>query len=384
MVIKRICYFGDSSSIHMVRWANVLLRNGWHVHVVSDRQPCEGYDEGVMHHRIHTPTSHNVRLPFVTRLWMTLNLIRTVRRIDPAVMHAHSIPGYGDYMGILSKILPDVPIVVTAWGFSHMESELSRPMRYFLSRMALRSAVAVTTSAPRMADKLSEAYGLDKTKIATFSWGVDLETFRHLSRQESEPLRIREEIPADADVILSPRTMHPHYRIEMIVKAASCVLRKNPNTIFILLAGYGSDTYSQEIHNLVNSSGIEKNVRIVKRLLSPKEMAEYFSVADFIIQIPKTDQLSATLLEAMACGAIPILSDLEVYRNRLRPGTNVLYTETENPSSLAATITKAIGMPQEERDVITARNREMIESDENFQENAQNMIRIYEDLTRGD
>ena len=27
MVPKRLCYFGDSSSIHLVRWANVLLRS---------------------------------------------------------------------------------------------------------------------------------------------------------------------------------------------------------------------------------------------------------------------------------------------------------------------------------------------------------------------
>lgn len=384
MVPKRLCYFGDSASIHLVRWANVSLRNGWDVHVVSDRQPCEGYEKGVMHHRIHTPTSYGVVLPVVTRFWMTLNLIRTVKRIDPTIIHAHSIPGYGDYMGPVSKMLPDIPIVVTAWGFSHMESELSRPVRYFLSRMALRSADAVTTSAPRMADRLSEVYGLDKMKISTFSWGVDLETFRHMTKQEAEPLRLRDGIPSDADLILSSRTMHPHYRIGMIVKAASHVLRKNPNTIFVLLAGYGSDTYLQEIHSLVTSSGIDRNVRIVKRLLSPKEMAEYFNLADFVIQIPKTDQLSATLLEAMACGAIPVLSGLEVYRNRLQGGTNVLYTETENPSDIADTIRKAISMSREERDVIIARNREMIESDENFQENAQNMIGIYEDLIHGD
>ncbi|TET78496.1 hypothetical protein E3J38_08485, partial [candidate division TA06 bacterium] len=164
MVPKRLCYFGDSASIHLVRWANFSLRNGWEVHLVSDRQPCKGYADGVMHHRIRTPTSYSIPLPFITRFWVTMKLISTVRKIEPTIIHAHSIPGYGDYMGILSKILPDVPIVVTAWGFSHMESELSRPMRYFLSRMALRSADAVTASAPSMSHKLSEAYGLDKTK----------------------------------------------------------------------------------------------------------------------------------------------------------------------------------------------------------------------------
>lgn len=383
MVPKRICYFGDSSSIHLVRWANVLLRNGWDVHVVSDRQPCEGYDKAVVHHRIRTPISYGVRLPVVTRFWMTLNLIRTMKRIDPTIIHAHSIPGYGDYMGLVSKMLPDIPIVVTAWGFSHMEKERAKPLRYLLSKMAVVQARTVTASVPEMAERISQVYGVSKDKLVSFTWGIDLETFRLMAKERSESVRSREGIPSQGEVILSPRTMHPHYRIDTIVRAAGQVISENPNAFFVLLAGYGTDAHLKRTRDLVRSVGIEENVRIVARLLSPMEMAEYFNMADFIVQIPPTDQLSATLLEAMACGAIPILSDLDVYRERFVANTNVLYTETENSSGLANTILKAVGMSKSERDAIVVRNRKMIEEEEDFQVNALKMIRIYENLTSG-
>jgi glycosyltransferase involved in cell wall biosynthesis len=367
----------------MVRWANFSSRNGWEVHLVSDRQPCEGYDDRVIHHRIHTPASYGVSLPLVTRLWVTMKLIITVKAIEPSIIHAHSIPGYGDYMGLVSRMLPDIRIAVTAWGYSHLEKERSMPLRLLLSKMAVGSADVVTTSVPEMMDLLSQAYGVPRDKLMSFTWGVDLETFRVTADEESRAIRSRLGIPSGAEVMLSPRTMHPHYRIGQIACAASEVIRKNPRVVLILLAGYGSEAYVNEISELVHTLGITENVRIVPKLLAPGEMAEHFNLADFIVQIPSTDQLSATLLEAMACGAIPILSDLDVYRDRFEESTNVLYTETENSSSLANAMQKAVDMPKSKRDAIVMRNRKMIEDEEDFQVNGLKMMRIYENMISG-
>lgn len=346
--------------------------------MVSDREPCEGYDKAIRHHRIRTPTSRGVTIPLVTRLWVTARLIDTIKRINPTIIHAHSIPGYGDYMGLVSKMLPRIPVVVTAWGFSHIENERARPFRRLLSKMAVSQARIVTTSVPEMAKRISQAYGTSEDKVTSFTWGIDLETFRLMTEEESETIKSREGIPAQAEVILSPRTMHPHYRIGVIVRAAAQVIREDPKAILVLLAGYGYERYVRQIEDLTRSLEIEENVRLIKRLLSPNEMAEHFNMADFIVQIPPTDQLSATLLEAMACGAIPILSSLNTYQERFKADTNALYAETENSRGLADTIIRGLRMSESERDAIVRRNRKMIENEEDFRVNALKMLRIYE------
>jgi len=383
-VTRRVCYFGDSASIHMVRWANFSVENGWELHFVSDRQHCEGYNEGVIHHRIRSSVPEGLRIPWIRRLSTLAHLFRVIKTINPIIIHAHSIPGYGDYMGPISKLLPDIPIMITAWGFSHIEMEKGRPLRYRLSKMAVNSADVVTTSVPEMRELLVKEYGLNRGKLVTFTWGVDLETFRPMSQEERGILRAREGIPSDSEVVLSPRTMHSHYRIDTIVRSASQVVREHPNTVFILLVGYGTGSYAEKIKSLVHSLGIEDHIRMVSRLLTAQEMAEFYNIADFIVQIPLKDQLSATLLEAMACGAIPVLSGIDVYRERFTESTNVLYTETENPNGLAKTVLKAVDLSRSERNEIMERNREMIGREEDFQVNAQNMIRIYNRLIRDD
>jgi glycosyltransferase involved in cell wall biosynthesis len=134
------------------------------------------------------------------------------------------------------------------------------------------------------------------------------------------------------------------------------VLKRRPDTLFIAVGMKDNPIAERWIERL--------NVRTSVRLLgdqSRNQMAELFKIACISLSITEHDGLPNTLLESLACGAFPVVGDIESLREWIEHGVNGFLVPPGDPDAVAAAILRAID-DSELRRSAAAQNRAMIEA----------------------
>jgi len=302
----KICYVGMGSSIHVQRWVNHLVADGWDIDLITfePAKPKE-IDPRVRQHVVRPGG-----IPGLGFVKAFLGVRKALKKIKPDVIHAHSIPAYGIYAGLYSRFGGKEPIVLSPWGFHHIKK--NKGIKRWLDRLALEKAVAIAVTSPDLKEELVKNFGTDTTKFRVFSWGIDLSIFKINYVDEMKVLRHELNIAENNRVILSSRNMSPYYRIHNIIKSLPLILESHPDVILILLKGFGSDEYEKEMKVLVKESGIENNVRFVSKVISLREMAIYMNLSKIMVSMIITDQLPAVLMESLASGTFPIIPSINL------------------------------------------------------------------------
>lgn len=375
----RICYIADAGSIHTQRWLNYFAQKGHEVHLISPMSG-EGYAEGIQLHLLVRlmPRIWPVTRYFSGLLWLAQTR-RLVRTIKPDVLHAHSIAVNG-YLAACSGFHP---LVSSAWG----SDVLSDPKNSKISRLAvefaLRKADFVLTTSQYLKGYLSAQFNLPETKVKALPWGVDLKIFIKGYETEVQELKVSMETGDSDFVVLSPRHLREHYRIENIVRAIPYITAKHPGVIVIILRGAAEDSqFESRVDKLIRQLGIWQKVRLIRRHLSSQEMAVLYNTCDAFISIPKSDQFASSIQEGMACGAIPIVGNLEVYRQYLTDGKNALFVDPDAPEDIAEKAIYCIEHPKLKQRFYDI-NRKIIEENEDWARNAVKVEQLYQNLLEG-
>ena len=208
---------------------------------------------------------------------------------------------------IIREFQPDViqgkkPLVLTTWG----SDVLTLPKRSILHRCmvkyVLNSAIEITADAQFMADAINELVGPMPVVIANF--GVEIAT-------------VENTLPRDK-VIYSNRMHEPLYRIEQIILQSAPFLLANPAwKLRIAASGSQTERLKQISEQLLPESSVE-----FIGFQSAHENRENYLRSTVYVSIPNTDGTSISLLEAMAYGCLPVVSDLPANREWIENGVN--------------------------------------------------------------
>jgi glycosyltransferase involved in cell wall biosynthesis len=306
------------------------------------------------------------------------NLREKLAELKPDVLHAHDVYLYG-YMGALCSFHP---LVLSAWG----SDVLAKPKESLEARnrvaFALRQADVVATTADFLGGYLSREFGIASDRIERIRWGIDLNVFRRGYEDQVSQLRASLGLDDQDPVILSNRNLTPHYAIEAVIDAVPLVLNRCPQAQFVFLRGGGSEEYEREIRSRAARWDVMGNVRFVSRLLNPEEMAVHTNMARATVSLARTDQFGASIMESMACGAIPIVSALDVYKQYLQDGDNAFFVDRDDPADVAGKIIYCIDH-SELQPLFHQKNRAIIAENEDWGRNAQEMVRLYRRLGPG-
>jgi len=375
----RICFLAGSGSIHTRRWVSWFAQKGHDVHIVFPESIFSPYSikvDGASLHPFRTmpiisPTSHLLLQPLDH--WRVRHIIR---RIKPDILHAHYLINYG-FRAACSGFHP---LVLTAWGSDVLIAPKKSKISRWEVNFALRRADLVTTTSEYLKDVLIREFGVTHGKVMALPWGNDLRTFHKGYESEVKQLKVGLGISDSCFIILSPRNLKEHYRIEHIVRIMPHIVARYPDVVLILCGGPSKDDkYASKINNLAIELRIAQNVKFMDHMLKPEEMAILYNASDVLISIPKSDQFSACIMEGMVCGAIPIVGDLEVYRQYLKDGENALFVDPENPEDIAKKIIYCIEHPELKERVYKI-NRGIIEDKEDWAKNAPKMEELYINL----
>ena len=113
--------------------------------------------------------------------------------------------------------------------------------------------------------------------------------------------------------------------------------------------------------------------------ITPAAMADWLGRAEFVVSASRSDSTSQSLLEAMAGGAVPIVSDIEGNRAWVRDGEGARMFAPGDDRGLARALREAWRDPAwAER--ARRLNRERVERDGDAARNMQRIERLFDSL----
>lgn len=279
-------FLGNPASPHLDTWRALYARRGraiaalYTIHAPRDQFPIE-----------HRVVAVGKALSYVALgLWLR----RRARR--GGAVHAHGASGYG-----LAALLSGRPYVVTIYG-----SELlaTRGRLYAaMMRCVLRHAAIVTVTSHAARKRLREIDPALCGKVLCFHTGVDPTRLagvaaEHAQGKSSGPVRA-----------MCIRSCGPQYRSREIILAVRSVAGEAPPFSLAVPLGNGDPAYFARLRAEFDEPWLE----FIDEALPHEAFLASIRDAEICINFPRSDQTSATLIEAVWFDRPVLTANLEAY-----------------------------------------------------------------------
>ncbi len=315
----RIAFLGDGSLNHVRRWAGYFHERG-HETLLLSFESVDGC--AVPARRLKS------RLP--TKLLGYLSALGAIRkelaRFRPEIVNALYVGGYG-FVAARSGFRP---LVVTSLGSDLLVDYPSSLVHRLQIRSVLRQADLVLTDADELS-RVAIAAGASPAKILKTYMGIDERVF---FPRKSAPDRTR---PGGGMRVVSTRNLHPIYNVELLVDAAP-IVRRRIDAHFVVC---GDGPERARLEEKVKRFSLE-GCFVFKGRLDPEGIARELRAADVYASTSKSDSTSVSLIEAMACGAVPVVTDLPANREWIRDGENGRIVRNGDAASLAGAVIETL------------------------------------------
>lgn len=336
-----ILVIGNSESVHTVRFAAGFAERGHKIHVLSTREyfgDYVKYPEEVKHVRFLRWVTKFFQFIFGKKLrnfnpgtslfyhpsnflillrhiYLVLFVNRVVKDVDFDAIFALNLSVGGL---LASRITRKVPKVCATLGCDVRTYRFPEPA-YFVNhpsiiRYVLKRLNAVITGDKEAFEPVFEKKGfIELSKFEYFGhFGIEIARF---SPEFKDPRLRRELFDVDEDNILAicHRPPRPDLDFENILISVDKVISKHANFVFVIISGAANTEYLKEI---VRELKIEDNIRFIGNVPYEK-LNLYIAQGDIFIDpvnLKKTPTfahqgVSGSILEAMSCGLIPVVSN---------------------------------------------------------------------------
>jgi L-malate glycosyltransferase len=306
----RYVLIGDGESPHLLKWARALAAQP-HIElwVVSSRGFVAGFHAVVpMARCLALATKGQAAGGNVGVLWALPRLAKWLKQVDAAWLHAHYLTSHGTLAWLAQRVFGvRGRLVGSAWGSDILVTPRKSALLRGLTSRLLRACVLTTSDSQVMAQRMRE---LGAREVMVFPFG--LETMPAATPSESmDPHAAK-----DDGLFFSNRALEPLYAPQRVLAFFAKVA---PPDARLVVANEGSllaDLQAQAV-----ALGITSRVSFVGRL-DASTQAQWYAQARWYISLPSSDSVAVSVLEAMAHGCVPILSDLPANRELVRDGDN--------------------------------------------------------------
>jgi glycosyltransferase involved in cell wall biosynthesis len=306
----RIALLANAEAIHTRRWAGILGARGHDVRVFSlERPPAD--DASMVTVLPSLPLPRALRYPLARGAFA-----RALDAFAPDLIEAHFVPNYG----FLAALIGHRPFAVQCWGSDLLVSAAKSALHARRARFALTRADVVIADA-RVLGEAALSYGAPLERLLVVPWGADLARF---------PLA---PLPS-APHVVSVRQLEPLYDVATLIEALPLVLAAVP-LLTVTIAGDGPERAALEARTA--ALGLSSCVRFVGRVPHDR-LPVLLGEAAAYVSTSRSDSTSISLLEAMASGATPVVSDIPGNREWLTPESGKFFPVGDARSLSAALI----------------------------------------------
>lgn len=308
----RLVLIGDAQSPHLLKWARALAAApGLELWAISSRGFMPAFDAVVPLARRLALDTQPVHVGGNGRLLMNLpRVARWLSRVDADWLHPHYLTSHGT-LAWLAKRLSGLRagIVGSAWGSDILVTPQRSFLHAWLARRILRNCTLATSDSAYMAERMR---ALGAPEVMTFAFGLEA--------LPTEP--VAKKTPW---LFFANRGLEPIYRPDRVLALFAEIAARQP-TAQLVIANSGS--LAAALPDAARALGLSvgalangQQLEFVGRLDATAQ-AGWYDRAQWYLSLPQSDSVSVSLLEAMAHGCIPLVSDLPANRELVRDHDN--------------------------------------------------------------
>lgn len=336
----RICYVSHSNSHFTAPYVEYFSRCGYDVHLIS----CAPQDlpGAVNHHPVGG--DFDPRKANLSYFWIQRKVRRLIHQIKPDLVHAH----YVTSNGLMAAMSGFHPLIVSARG-SDVIQAMKHPLKRRLIQYVMNRADLVNAVSRELEERII-SLGIPAERIVRLCQGIDADRF-NCDRSSRRPGPIR---------LICTRQLRPIYQPRRIVRALIQLAREGVDFEFSFGAD-GSET--AELKQMVRDAGLDAQVRFLLGY-DNAHLPAMLADADVYVSASLWDGTSPALLEAMASGTFPVVSDITSNREWLTGKGDSLLFDPDRDDVLLECLRTAICDEGLRRDaVLTVRRRVLADGD---------------------
>ena len=354
----RICFISLGTFTHIGPYIDYFRQAGHNVSFVS---MSPGPERGVPTYNVglggkYSESEGKWKYPI-----SMLRARRLIKRLKPDIVHAH----YVTSCGLAALICGFHPTVVTAHGSDLTVGMRSRIWRPLLKRIFEFSDCVNTVSTDLQ--NMVRSLGIGSEKIETLTLGIDTNKFSLVKRPQIDKSR--------ALKLVCTRRLESVFDHHTIIDALA-LLREKGFRFEMTFIGDGS--LLGELKQRVKEVGLDDSVNFAGRV-DNDNLTDFLARHDVYLSASLWDGASLSLLEAMATGLFPVVSDINANSAWLKHNVDGLLHKVNAPDDLAKCILQLSGHPELAARAVR-RNRERVVESADRATNMKRLEEIYEDL----
>ncbi|MDD5148091.1 MAG: glycosyltransferase family 4 protein [Candidatus ainarchaeum sp.] len=238
------------------------------------------------------------------------------------VLHVHGVNFFSDFLAVTSFLHRKPMILSTHGGIFHTNKKSLFKKAYFFgwNRLALKAFKKIVCVSKNDFELFSKM--VKKEKLALIENGIDFEKFsgKNGKRRNS---------------FVFVGRLSRNKRIDNLIGCFAVLGKKQDFELHIV--GPDFDNLVESMKKKAEEAGIGKNV-FFHGEVPEKRLVELMQSAEFFVSASEYEGFGLTALEAMAAGCIPVLNNIDSFRNFVKNAENGFIAEFEKNNEAAERI----------------------------------------------
>lgn len=343
-----LCFLADGGHVNCVNWINHLSTGSRHRVSLISFEPVSQDIHNVRVHEIRSPP-HLRKLKYI---WGLPRMRKILRNLRPDLVIGYRVSSYG----FLAAAAGHRPLIVVAQG-SNIDNPEHSILKDLLIKYAISHADMCHAWGQHMASRFM-ALGADSSKVFVMPRGVDTDRFA-LAPFHDRPFSM-----------VMTRGLKAGYHLEVPFYALASLRESGYHLNFHVL---GDGPIRNTLEQLAKTLCIDRQV-FFHGAIPNRDLPEILSRSQAYVSPVPSDGVSASLLEAMACGLIPMVVSNPANRQWIQDGVNGFLFRDRDPHALAS-ILRCLVDGKVDVETIRRHNREIVCQQADWK---RNMARIEE------
>lgn len=283
-----------------------------------------------------------------------------VDRIEPLFVLGQQIDRYG----LATASCRNYPRILMPFGQDIYKTQ-QRTWRWLILMYALKHVELVLPASMAASDYLdSILHAPNKPVIKPISWGVDLKAFCRASEQDRVRICRQYQIDPASLIMLNVRRFVPDWGSKDVLKVFLELAQKKKDLHFVLIGNIRKGDTIVDAISLINARSLQGRFTIFEEFVPLDVLSDLMSISDYFtsFMIDK-DMRSLSILQATACGSLPILNTQDEYLRMQAMGFEALFVD---PKNTIETVNSILALIDDDttQEYMRAKNREYMSKHE--------------------
>ncbi|MBW1962721.1 MAG: glycosyltransferase [Deltaproteobacteria bacterium] len=364
----KIAHIGWLISSHLRRRAEALARRGLDTLVITDQIP-NNYDG----------RSKGLKIAVLPESFRTdpLSLVSWVEEQLGAnniqLLHIHST----HFPASLGFFCSKVPRIISIWDFFSSWDCVSPLFHTVILKELFNGSISehVSFSSKVVLDEWLKR-GFPEQRAHWHSWGVDLEVFHPIQdASDIQNLKLSLGILPDEKVIFSPRTPSLPANNDLLLKAIPIVNKSVK--VRCIITGHSIPQETRYLEQLMKQEDIRSKIIFLDTIQDERKLSLLYQMASVVVSLHSSDHNPATVLEAMASGAVMVVNESNSVEYWIKHNENGFVVKTRDLPGLITTLIQALTLPRKQKQLWQHHNVRKIHREANFEKTLVQVISDY-------